>query len=131
MQPSDSEKVSINVGVVDLGQIDLLVEQGFYSNRTDFFRTASRNLLAVHAPVVQQHVASRVMVMGVFKYSASSLEKRRREGTMLDLKVVGVLVLGDDVTAELALATIKSVKVLGTFRAPAEVKKALETLMED
>jgi Arc/MetJ-type ribon-helix-helix transcriptional regulator len=131
MSVPDSEKVSINVGAVDLAQIDLLVDQGFYSNRSDFFRTATRNQLTAHSSAVQQHLASRVMIMGILKYGANALERTRREGKMLDLRIVGMLALGDDVTPELALATIQNVKVIGSFRARADVKEALAGRIED
>jgi Ribbon-Helix-Helix transcriptional regulator family len=41
----DSEKITINLGFVDLGRVDLMVREGFYSNRADFIRTAIRNQL--------------------------------------------------------------------------------------
>jgi Arc/MetJ-type ribon-helix-helix transcriptional regulator len=130
MSGSESEKVSINVGLVDLGQIDLLVEQGFYSNRTDFLRTATRNLLATHSQTVQNQLTQRMMVIGVIAYNAKSLTQLREENKMVDIRVVGVASLSDDVSPELALATIKSLKVFGAFRASNKVKVALQSRIE-
>ncbi len=130
MAGNDSEKVSINVGVVDLGQIDLLVDQGFYSNRSDFFRTATRNLLTNHASTVQDQVAQGLMVLGVLRYNAKTLEVLRSQAKMLDIRIVGVVTIADDVTAQLALSTIRSLKVFGTFRASPEVKEALASRIE-
>jgi len=125
MSGADTEKVSVNLGMVDLGQVDLLVEQGFYSNRTDFIRTAVRNQIQQHSSVVQEQLSSRVMGLGVVSYDRKALERLLDRGKMLELRMVGVVHLSSDVTPELALATISAVKVFGAFRASAAVKKAL------
>lgn len=122
---ADTEKVSMNMSVVDLGQIDLLVEQGFYSSRTDFIRTAIRNLLLTHATTVQQTVARQSMVLGVLVYSRNELETLVAEGKQVEIKAVGVAVLTADITPDLARAAIKSIHVLGVLRASPEVKAAL------
>ncbi len=122
---SDTEKVSMNMSVVDLGQIDLLVEQGYYSGRTDFLRTAVRNQLLTHADMVKQTVARTAMVLGVLHLSRAALEKRQVAGEHLDVKVVGLCSIDEEVTPELALATIASLEVYGVFRASAAVKAAL------
>jgi Arc/MetJ-type ribon-helix-helix transcriptional regulator len=121
----DIEKVSFNMSVVDLGQVDLLVEQGFYSSRTDFLVAAVRNLLQNHSPTVRQAVEHRAMILGVAVYGKSELERRAAEGNPLDIRVVGVLKIDDDVTPELARAAIRSVTVFGKFRARPEVISAL------
>ncbi len=131
MSTPDTEKLSINLSVVDLGQIDLLVEQGFYSNRTDFIRTAARNLLQVHAPVVQEHVKRHLMGLGVMVYNRKSLERLEKEGKMVTIRMVGVVTISDDVTPELATATIESIKVLGALRASPAVKKVLEAVTSE
>src|SRR3712207_8916575 len=59
--PLETEKITSNLGVVDLGQIDLLVQEGFYANRTDFIRTAIRNQIAAHADAVKQSVARNTL----------------------------------------------------------------------
>jgi Arc/MetJ-type ribon-helix-helix transcriptional regulator len=120
-----TEKITINLGLVDLGQIDLLVQEGFYSNRTDFIRTAVRNQLAVHAEVVKRTVARRTLVLGVQYYSRHDLEAVRAAGEMLQINVLGLASIADDVSPELALATIDSIVVLGAFRASSAVKAAL------
>jgi len=56
----DTEKMTINLGYVDLGHIDLMVQEGFYSNRTDFIRTAIRNQLERHADVVKQSTVRKI-----------------------------------------------------------------------
>lgn len=121
----DSEKITINLGPVDLGQIDLLVEEGFYSNRTDLIRTAIRNQLALHAQVVQQTVARRALVLGLQHFSRQDLEAVRAARQRLSIHVLGLASIAADVSAELALATIESVVVLGAFHAAPAVKKAL------
>jgi len=122
---SDTEKITINLGFVDLGQIDLLVQEGFYSNRTDLIRTAIRNQLAVHAEAVKQTVARKILVLGLERYSRRDLEKVRAQGHKLQIQVLGLVNIDDDVTADLAKATIDSLIVLGGLRASAEVKAAL------
>src|SRR5438552_707170 len=120
-----TEKITINLGLVDLGQIDLLVQEGFYSNRTDFIRTAVRNQLTVHAEVVKYTVARRTLVLGVQYYTRRDLEAVRAAGEMLQINVLGLASIADDVSPELALATIDSIVVLGAFRASSAVKAAL------
>jgi Arc/MetJ-type ribon-helix-helix transcriptional regulator len=121
----ETGKLTINLGVVDLGQIDLLVEEGFYSNRTDLIRTAIRNQLAVHADAVHRTVARRTLDLGLRHISRDELEQLRSAGQMLALRVVGLARIDAAVSASLARATIQSVKVLGAFEASAAVKKAL------
>jgi Arc/MetJ-type ribon-helix-helix transcriptional regulator len=121
-----SEKITINVGLVDLGQIDLLVAEGFYANRTDFIRTAIRRQLETKSAAVDATIARRTLTLGIQHYSRTDLEVLRDAGQMAELRVLGLATIADDVTPELALATISSVEVLGAFRAPVAVKKALE-----
>ena len=120
-----TEKITINLGYVDLGQIDLLVREGFYANRTDFIRTAVRNQLATVATAVNQTVARRTLVLGTALYTRRELEEARAAGRMVRIRVLGLATIADDVTPELALATIESVEVLGALRASAAVKAAL------
>jgi Arc/MetJ-type ribon-helix-helix transcriptional regulator len=123
---SDTEKVSMNLSIVDLGQIDLLIDQGYYSGRTDFLRTAIRGQLASHAEAVKEAVTRRAMVVGVLRYDRASLEAHNQAGRRLDVKVVGMLVLDDDVTPELARSVFASLEIRGAFRAPDGVKRALQ-----
>ncbi len=120
-----SEKITINVGLVDLGQIDLLVDEGFYANRTDFIRTAIRRQLESRAEAVNNTVARRALTLGTQHLSRRDLEELRDAGQTVDLHVLGLATIANDVSADLALATISSVEVLGAFRAPNTVKAAL------
>jgi Arc/MetJ-type ribon-helix-helix transcriptional regulator len=120
-----TEKITINLGLVDLGQIDLLVREGFYANRTDFIRTAIRSQLATRAAVVEQTVARRTLVLGTQRFTRAELEQLRDAGQTVQIRVLGLATIADDVSAELALQTIASVEVLGAFRASAAVKAAL------
>ena len=120
-----TEKITINLGPVDLGQIDLLVQEGFYSNRTDFIRTAIRNQLTTHAEVVKRTVARKTLVPGLQHYTRQDLEAVRAAGEKLQINVLGLASIAEDVSPELALATIDSVVVLGAFRASSQVKAAL------
>ncbi len=122
---SDSEKITINLGLIDLGQIDLLVNEGFYSNRTDLIRTAIRNQLNTHADVVRQTVARKSLVLGMHHYSRADLEAAHEAGERLQIQVLGLASIANDVTAELALATIESIFVLGALHASPVVKTAL------
>ncbi|MDB5839241.1 MAG: putative transcriptional regulator, CopG/Arc/MetJ family [Herminiimonas sp.] len=122
---SETEKITINLGLVDLGQIDLLVQEGFYSNRTDLIRTAIRNQLTTHADVVRQTVARKSMVLGLQHYSRADLEAVREAGQKLQIQVLGLASIAPDVTPDLALATIDSISVLGALHASAAVKAAL------
>lgn len=121
----DSEKITINLGPIDLGQIDLLVKEGFYANRTDFIRTAIRSQLGQHADVVRQTVARRSLVLGMHYYSRADLEAVRAAGQRLQIQVLGMATIAPDVPADLALETIESVFVLGALHAASEVKAAL------
>jgi Arc/MetJ-type ribon-helix-helix transcriptional regulator len=121
----ETEKLTINLGVVDLGQVDLLVQEGFYSNRTDLIRTAIRNQLSVHADAVRQTVTRRTLQLGLQHFSRADLERARAAGQMLQIQVVGLARIADDVPPELARATIQSVDVLGAFHASAAVRSAL------
>ena len=122
---ADSEKITINLGPIDLGQIDLLVQEGFYSNRTDLIRTAIRNQLNQHADVVKQTVARKSLVLGMQHYSRADLEAIRAAGERLHIQVLGLASIASDVTVDLALATIDSIFVLGSLHASAVLKTAL------
>jgi len=121
----ETEKMTVNVGVVDLGHVDLLVQEGFYSNRSDLVRTALRNQLALHADVLKQTLARRTLVVGLQHYSRADLERAVAAGERLQVQVVGLARIADDVSAELARAAIASVTVLGAFQASPGVRKAL------
>lgn len=121
----ETEKITINVGFVDLGHIDLLVREGFYSNRTDFIRTAIRNQLAIHADAVKQSIVRHTLELGVHCYSREDLEAVKAAGDKLRINVVGLAIIAEDVTPELALATIESITVLGALQASKAVKSAL------
>ncbi len=125
----ETEKITINLGAVDLGQIDLLVQEGFYSNRTDLIRTAIRNQLAGHSDVVKQTVARKALVLGLQHYSRKDLEALRDAGERLQIQVLGLASIADDVSPELARTTIESVAVLGVLQASREVKAALADRM--
>jgi Arc/MetJ-type ribon-helix-helix transcriptional regulator len=122
---SETEKITINLGLVDLGQIDLLVREGFYQNRTDFIRTAIRNQIGEHAEAVKQTVARKTLALGLQNYTRRDLEAARAAGETLQIRVLGLATIADDVTPELALETIDSIEVLGAFRASPAVKAAL------
>jgi Arc/MetJ-type ribon-helix-helix transcriptional regulator len=121
----ESEKITINLGYVDLGGIDLLVQEGFYSNRTDFIRTAIRNQLGSHGDALKQTVARRSMVLGLQRYTRADLERLRAAGEQVHVQVLGLASIDDDVPAKLAAQTIASVSVLGALRASPAVKAAL------
>jgi Arc/MetJ-type ribon-helix-helix transcriptional regulator len=127
-RPADvekSEKITINVGLVDLGQIDLLVSEGFFANRTDFIRTAIRRQLESRSSAVDRTVARRELTLGSEYYSRHDLEALRDAGRMVEVRVLGLASIAEDVSPELALETIAAVEVLGAFRAPPAVKVAL------
>jgi Arc/MetJ-type ribon-helix-helix transcriptional regulator len=123
------EKITINLGFVDLGQIDLLVQEGFYANRTDLIRTAIRNQIAAHAEAVRQVVSRRTLVLGIRHLNAAELEAVKARGETLDVRVLGLLTIAADVTPALALQTLHSVVVLGSLHATPAVKAALADRM--
>ena len=126
LRPKAGEtKITINLGVVDLGQIDLLVQEGFYSNRTDFIRTSIRNQLGAHAEVVKQAMARKTMALGLQRYSRKDLEAVHAAGQKLQIHVLGLASIADDVPVELARATIDSIFVLGVLQASPAIKAAL------
>jgi Arc/MetJ-type ribon-helix-helix transcriptional regulator len=120
-----TEKITVNLGLVDLGEIDLLVGEGFYANRTDFIRSAIRRQLETRSSAVKDTVARRTLELGSVQYTRAQLEQLRAAGQTVQLRVLGLGSIAADVTPELALATIESVEVLGAFRASREVKAAL------
>ena len=119
------EKLTINIGCVDLGQIDLLVQEGFYNNRTDLIRTAIRNQITSHQDVVRQVVSRKMLALGIQHFSAADLKAAKAAGQMLDIKVLGLASIAVDVTPALALGTIQSLTVLGALHASPAVKAAL------
>ncbi len=125
LKPADSEKITINLGYVDLGHIDLLVQEGFFSNRTDFIRTAIRNQLDRHNDAVKQSVTRHKLDLGLRRYSREDLEAARAGGEKLHIQVLGLAVIANDVSPELAAETIASIHVLGALQASPAVKAAL------
>ncbi|PVA11988.1 CopG family transcriptional regulator [Pelagivirga sediminicola] len=121
----DSEKITINLGYVDLGRIDLLVQEGFYSNRSDFIRTAIRSQLNGHVDHVARTIERHTMELGLRDYTSADLEALRAAGEVLHVKVVGLARIASDVMPELARETIGSITVLGALQASAEIKAAL------
>jgi Arc/MetJ-type ribon-helix-helix transcriptional regulator len=125
MKPPENEKITINLGFIDLGQIELLVQEGFYSNRTDFIRTAIRNQIDRHADTVRQVVTRKSVDLGVHRIGSAELLAARAAGEMLDIRVLGLAVIAPDVTVELAEATISALNVLGSLHASDAIKTAL------
>lgn len=124
-RPAETEKITLNLGPVDLGRVDLLVREGFYSNRTDLIRTAIRNQIASHGDAVARSIERQTMELGLRELGRAELEAARARGETLHLRVVGLLRIGADVDAELARAAVGSLTVLGALQASAEVKAAL------
>lgn len=122
---TETEKITINLGYVDLGRIDLLVHEGFYSNRTDFIRTAIRNQLTSHSHEVARSIDRHMLEVGLRDFDATDLEAAHAAGEMLHVKVIGLVRIAADVTPDLALATIGSLTVLGALQASPEIKAAL------
>jgi Arc/MetJ-type ribon-helix-helix transcriptional regulator len=123
---TETEKITINLGAVDLGKIDLLVENSFYSNRTDFIRTAIRNLLVSHEPTIQQTILRDSFVVGIIRFTKAELEQAVAAGTQYRVRSIGVLVIENDVTPELALASIASINLKGILKASPALSAALE-----
>ena len=121
----ESEKITINLGQVDLGHVDLLVAEGFYGNRSDFIRTAIRNQLGSHAEVLKQAAARKTLLLGLQQFSAADLRALQAAGQRLQIRALGLVVIANDVSPELALATIESLQVLGALHASPAVKAAL------
>ncbi len=124
-EPERTEKITVNLGPVDLGRIDLLVQEGFFSNRTDFIRTAVRTQLARSESAIDTTVARRTLVLGTQHFTRADLERLRAAGEQVQIRVLGLATVAEDVDPELALATIAAVEVLGAFRASRAVKAAL------
>jgi Arc/MetJ-type ribon-helix-helix transcriptional regulator len=121
----DAEKITINLGYVDLGHVDLLVRDGFYSNRTDFIRTAIRNQLATHADAVKKSIVRQTLELGIRHYTREDLEAVKAAGEQLRIKVLGLATIAPDVTPALAKATIESITVLGALHAGKDIRDAL------
>ncbi|MBI9045293.1 MAG: hypothetical protein JEZ06_12460 [Anaerolineaceae bacterium] len=123
---ADTEKITINLSVVDLGKIDLMIDQGFYSSRTDLIRTAIREKLATHSRVVEEAIIKKSAGIGIMHYSKKDLEKFLETGEKKSITVVGLFSLGNEITPELARETIESIRVYGVFQASSKVKDALK-----
>lgn len=126
IRPAESEKITINLGHVDLGRIDLLVQEGFYQNRTDFIRSAIRNQIAAEQEHVAQSIRRHTLELGLLELSRDELEAARERNEMLDIRVVGLARIADDVPVDLARRTINSIRVLGALQASKEIKAALK-----
>lgn len=126
MEMAETEKITVNMNVVDLGKADLLVDQGFYSNRTDFIKTAIRNQLNSHSMVVDNVIQEKAFAIGMIHYSRKELEGILAQNKMLDIRVVGMLVLNEDISLDLAIRTIRSLKVFGVLKASRQLKDHLE-----
>jgi len=126
----ETEKITLNLGPVDLGQVDLLVQEGFYATRTDFLRTAIRNQLLAHADVLKQAVARKTLVLGLQRYTRKDLETAMAAGQKLRIRILGLATIDEDVSPELALATIEEISVLGAFHASSAVKRALASRLQ-
>jgi Arc/MetJ-type ribon-helix-helix transcriptional regulator len=122
----ETEKMTINIGVVDLGKIDILVEQGFYTNRSDFIRTAIRNQISTHSDEIKSISTEKIIAMGIVGLGRKELELFKAQGKKYSITLAGLLIIFDDVTAELAKETIERVKVYGVIRAPEQVKSILK-----
>jgi Arc/MetJ-type ribon-helix-helix transcriptional regulator len=127
---SETEKITINMSVVDLGKIDLLVQEGLYSNRTDLIRTAIRNQIKTHEFELQQSVQRNSFGIGVINYNRKDLEEAKAEGKSLKITIIGLLHLSNDISPDLAAETIESIRVMGVFRAPEALKQALADRIE-
>jgi Arc/MetJ-type ribon-helix-helix transcriptional regulator len=127
---SETEKITINMSVVDLGKIDLLVQEGLYSNRTDLIRTAIRNQIKNHEFELQQSVQRNSFGIGVINYNRKDLEEAKAEGKLLKITIIGLLHLSNDISPDLAAEAIESIRVMGVFRAPEAVKQALADRIE-
>ncbi|TAK13198.1 MAG: CopG family transcriptional regulator [Anaerolineae bacterium] len=125
---ADTEKITINMSPVDLGNIDLLVEQGFYATRTDFIRTAIRNQIDSHGQAIREAVQRRSIVAGVLVYDKGDLEEKRYRNEKISVRVLGMFILEDDVTPELAAAVFTEIKIFGVFKASDAVKEALKDI---
>jgi Arc/MetJ-type ribon-helix-helix transcriptional regulator len=126
----DTEKITINMSAVDLGKVDLLVQEGLYSNRTDFIRTAIRTQLDKHTFEIQQSVTRHSSVVGVLIFSRTDFEKLRQKNERLNISIVGLLTFQSDITPELAAEVVESIRVRGIFIAPDVVKAAVEDRMQ-
>lgn len=123
---SETEKITVNIGIIDLGRIDLLVQEGFYASRADFVRTAIRNQLDKQQTAVESITTRKDMVIGTMSFSRRELELKLQNKQMVNIKVIGMFILNDDITPQLAIDTIQSVTVRGVFKAPEDVKTALK-----
>lgn len=125
-RPPETEKITINIGHVDLGRVDLLVQEGFYSNRSDFIRTAIRNQLNAESAALAASVDRHMLVLGLRDITRDELEEARQAGTRLSIRVVGLVRMADDIPPDLARATISNLTVLGALQAPKPLKDALK-----
>lgn len=127
---TNTEKITINLGPVDIGRIDVLVEQGIYSSRTDAIRTAVRSMLEKHEGLISERREKQSLSMGVLLLDRKDLLKKKEKGEKLSIRILGALILSDDIEPELAVETIENISVKGVFKASEKVKKALGDRVE-
>lgn len=123
---ADTEKITINLGFVDLGRIDLLVREGFYASRSDLIRAAIRAQLDRHDSAVAPTIVRDDFVMGLRDVTLAELQGMADANQVLDLRVIGLARFASDIPAELVASTIRSIEVLGTIQASAGVRKVLD-----
>jgi len=128
MDNNRTEKATINIGIMELAQIDLLVENMIYTNRSDFIRTAIRNQLEMHKSDIERlylqtkansfEPESQVQGgIGIYRLRKAALSDAMKSNKKLHIMVMGILLIDKDISPELFEATVESIKIYGKIQA--------------
>ena len=112
-----TEKVSVNMNIGTLSQIDLLVDQGFYSNRSDFINQAVRESInqkqeRINEVKTNYEKMNFIWFLGVYRLRYEELMQIKKNGNTKKISGYGILYI-DDSLDDLVLETINTINVKG------------------
>ena len=147
---STTEKVSVNMNTSTLSSIDLLVDNGYYSNRSDFINQSVRETLRQHRADIDRIVkanadsedSGRIWFIGVCVLEPRDLVRLKMKQDMLndkklkdsaaaahesdrkaDITGYGVLIISEDCNEKLLFETVGSIKIRGRVKCSESIKK--------
>jgi Arc/MetJ-type ribon-helix-helix transcriptional regulator len=124
-----TEKITININTIDLGHIDLLVNEGYYATRTEFIKTAVKKQLDRHEEDTKKLIEQKAkhgdyeLSIGVGGFTKSELERIiQKKEAKIKMIFIGLFITPKDVTLELLEQAVESIKVYGVCRCSQEIK---------
>ena len=128
----NSEKVSVNMNVGTLSQIDVLVDLGYYSNRSDFINQAVRQAIDQKQSIIEnetskQRESNGDWFTGVCVITKDQLLIAKEKGKKLKIRGYGVVVI-DNKLDDLALEVIDSIDIKGKILASQKIKDTFSNI---